>query len=254
MAVPAAAGPATFLRIDVCDEGIGIEPQHLRRIFNAFDQGQSTITQRFGGLGLGLAISKAMVEAHGGNLSVTSEGAGKGATFTVDLHTSAAPVEEGTTPGGGEADGSLTAAGNTQAAGHAANGAKNGGLPSRGEGKRVLLVDDHEDTCLGMQRLLNRRGYRVVVAHSVAEGLAKADTEERFDLLISDLGLPDGSGCDLMDTLRARGGPPGIALSGYGMESDIDKTRQAGFSEHLIKPVAIDRLEEAMQRLLAVVN
>ncbi len=73
----------------------------------------------------------------------------------------------------------------------------------------------------------------------------------RFDLLISDLGLPDGTGFDLMNTLRERGGPPGIALSGYGMESDIDKTREAGFSEHLIKPVAIDRLEEAMRRLLS---
>ena len=114
----------------------------------------------------------------------------------------------------------------------------------------MLLVDDHEDTLLGMQRLLHRRGYKVVVAHSVAEGLEKAKSEERFDLLISDLGLPDGSGCDLMSALRADGGPPGIALSGYGMESDISKTKEAGFAEHLIKPVAIDRLEEAMRRLL----
>ena len=68
------ASQAAFLRIEVTDEGIGIEPQHLRRIFNAFDQGQSSITQRFGGLGLGLAISKAMVEAHGGTLSVSSPG------------------------------------------------------------------------------------------------------------------------------------------------------------------------------------
>ena len=92
-----------FLRVEVIDEGIGIEPQHLRRIFNAFDQGQSTITQRFGGLGLGLAISKAMVEAHGGSLSVSSEGTGKGATFTVDLHTCPTPVEE-TVDGNGTGD------------------------------------------------------------------------------------------------------------------------------------------------------
>ena len=244
-------GPVGFLRIEVTDEGIGIEPQHLRRIFNAFDQGQSSITQRFGGLGLGLAISKAMVEAHGGSLSVSSEGANKGATFTVDLHTCPAPAEEGAANLGGDPAATLadTAVPASPAPAH---GTRNGGarVTAPGGGQRVLLVDDHEDTCLGMQRLLNRRGYRVTVAHSVAEGLAKAEKEERFDLLISDLGLPDGSGCDLMNTLRTRGGPPGIALSGYGMESDIDKTREAGFSEHLIKPVAIDRLEEAMRRLL----
>ncbi len=84
-----------FLRVEVIDEGIGIEPQHLRRIFNAFDQGESYTTQRFGGLGLGLAISKAMVEAHGGSLKVTSEGAGKGATFTVELETCPAPASGG---------------------------------------------------------------------------------------------------------------------------------------------------------------
>ena len=242
-APPAPTGPTGFLRIEVIDEGIGIEPQHLRRIFNAFDQGQSTITQRFGGLGLGLAISKAMVEAHGGTLSVSSEGANRGATFTVDIHTSPAPAAESVN--GKDSDPAATVMEASVPAKPSANGA-----PTQG-GRRVLLVDDHEDTLLGMQRLLGRRGYRVVVAHSVAEGLQKAKSEERFDLLISDLGLPDGSGCDLMSALRADGGPPGIALSGYGMESDISKTKEAGFSEHLIKPVAIDRLEEAMRRLLA---
>ena len=87
------------------------------------------------------------------------------------------------------------------------------------------------------------------MAHTVAEALAHADGES-FDLLISDIGLPDGTGFDLMNTLRERGGPPGIALSGYGMESDVDKSRDAGFSEHLTKPVAIDRLDAAMRRLL----
>ena len=241
---PAPAGPASFLRIEVSDEGIGIEPQHLRRIFNAFDQGQSNITQRFGGLGLGLAISKAMVEAHGGTLSVSSPGVNRGATFTVDLHTSPALVpEEAPAPTSSTAAAAVAGASVPAKPASNSNGAKGG--------QRVLLVDDHEDTLLGMQRLLGRRGYQVVVAHSVAEGLAKAKSEERFDLLISDLGLPDGSGCDLMAALRTDGGPPGIALSGYGMESDINKTKDAGFSEHLIKPVAIDRLEEAMRRLLA---
>ena len=115
----------------------------------------------------------------------------------------------------------------------------------------MLLVDDHLDTCLGMERLLKRRGYEVSVAHSVTEALACASADASFDLLISDLGLPDGTGFDLMTALRQRGGPPGIALSGFGMESDIGKSREAGFSEHLIKPVTIERLDAAMKKLFA---
>ena len=221
-----------FISVEVVDEGIGVEPQHLRRIFNAFDQGQSSITQKFGGLGLGLAISKAMVDAHGGHLTVSSEGQGKGATFNVELVTVAAPTPEETA--------ALPAA----PAPAGTNPAADGG------GRSVLLVDDHLDTCLGMSRLLKRRGYKVAVAHSVTEALATADGAT-FDLLISDIGLPDGTGFDLMSTLRERGGPPGIALSGYGMENDIDKSREAGFSEHLIKPVTIDRLDDAIRKLLA---
>ena len=230
------------LRVEVIDEGIGIQPQHLRRIFNAFDQGHGTITQRYGGLGLGLAISKAMVEAHGGHLTVASEGEGKGAAFTVDLLTCPAPVSD--EPERDPADLTPTSP-------HDAPTSGRNNVPAlNGEGRYVLLVDDHLDTCLGMSRLLRRRGYKVAVAHSVAEAKAQAE-EENFDLLISDIGLPDGTGFDLMNHLRARGGPPGIALSGFGMESDIDKSKDAGFSEHLTKPVAIDRLDAAMRRLLA---
>ncbi len=222
-----------FVRVEVIDEGIGVEPQHLRRIFNAFDQGQSSITQRFGGLGLGLAISKAMVDAHGGNLTVASEGTGKGATFNVELATVTAPTPE-----------------ETAAAHPTAPAAAAGAVTVDGAGRSVLLVDDHLDTCLGMSRLLQRRGYKVAVAHSVTEALATADGAT-FDLLISDIGLPDGTGFELMSTLRERGGPPGIALSGYGMENDIEKSREAGFSDHLIKPVTIDRLDDAIRKLLA---
>ena len=175
-----------FIRVEVIDEGIGIEPQHLRRIFNAFDQGQSSITQRFGGLGLGLAISKAMVDAHGGHLTVASEGTGQGATFNVELATVPAPPEEEAAPV------------------HPAVPAA--AAVTDGAGRSVLLVDDHLDTCLGMSRLLKRRGYKVAVAHSVTEALATANGET-FDLLISDIGLPDGTGFDLMSTPAGTGRP-----------------------------------------------
>lgn len=241
--IPPAGNQHGCLRIEVIDEGIGIEPQNLTRIFNAFDQGQSSITQRFGGLGLGLAISKAMVEAHGGSVGVRSEGTDQGAAFTVELETCPGPVNDPfkpatTVPG-------LEPARSPGRQGMVADG------PNDLAAQRVLLIDDHIDTCLGMQRLLKRRGYEVVTAHSVAEGLSQHEAHAPFDLVISDLGLPDGTGFELMSELRRRGGPPGVALSGFGMESDIGKSHAAGFSEHLIKPVAIDRLDEVMRRLLS---
>lgn len=224
--------PAPLLRVEVTDEGIGIAPEHLTGIFHAFDQGGSGTTRRFGGLGLGLAISQAMISAHGGTLSAASAGPDQGATFTVELAALPEALPE-------DANRPATVV----------PGAKAPAPPAAGA--RVLLVDDHHDTCLGMSLLLRRRGFSVVMAHCVADALAAAESEGPFDLLISDLGLPDGHGCDLMRALRERpGAPPGIALSGFGMESDLEKTAEAGFSEHLIKPVDFERLDTAIRRLL----
>ena len=222
------------LRAEVADEGIGIAPDHLARIFNAFEQGGSATTKQFGGLGLGLAISRSLVEAHGGQLRAHSDGPNLGATFTLELDTVPAPA---ITPPPTSVPVNTPAIANPRPA-----------------GARILLVDDHHDTCLGMKLLLRRRGHDVTIGHSVADGVAAAEgAEPPFDLLISDLGLPDGSGCDLMETLRKRadGGPPGIALSGYGMESDLARTAEAGFQEHLVKPVNFERLDAAIARLLA---
>ena len=162
------AGRADFVRVEVIDEGIGIEPQHLRRIFNAFDQGQSSITQRFGGLGLGLAISKAMVEAHGG----TSDGGQRGHGQGGDVHRG---TGDRARPRRRDRRQRARADGGRRAPARRRNGP---GWRADGLGRRVLLVDDHLDTCLGMQRLLKRRGYQVAVAHSVAEALAQAADDE----------------------------------------------------------------------------
>lgn len=97
--------------------------------------------------------------------------------------------------------------------------------------------------------MLERRGYQITLAHSAEQALEKAH-QEHFDLLISDIGLPDRSGYELMRELGASKGLRGIALSGFGMEHDVSKARQAGFSEHLTKPINFDRLEEAIQNLL----
>ena len=215
------------LEIRITDTGIGIESDKLERIFNAFEQGQVSITRRFGGLGLGLAISKAMIDAHGGKIRAESEGKDKGATFVLKLRTVLRPLP-------------------------ATTGA-NGGPPAiqqpvrKSKKRHVLLVDDHHDTCIGMKMMLERRGYDITLAHSADQAVEKTRNKE-FDLVISDIGLPDRSGYELMRELRDKG-LRGIALSGFGSEHDISKARAAGFSEHLTKPINFDRLEEAIRNL-----
>src|SRR5205823_4440351 len=116
---------------------------------------------------------------------------------------------------------------------------------------RILLVEDNGDTLRVLARLLRTRGYRVATADCVAAALAEADREP-FDVLVSDIGLPDGSGLDLMRTLGAERPVLGIALSGYGMEDDLRKSRDAGFAAHLTKPVDFPVLEETIRRMVRV--
>lgn len=217
------------IEIKITDTGIGIEQEKIDKIFNAFEQGQTSITRRFGGLGLGLAISKAMVDAHNGKIRVASGGKEQGSTFTVTLQTVATPVDAQN-----GADKTLPRAPrrNATAARH-----------------RLLVVDDHYDTCTGMKMMLERRGYEITVAHTADQAVEKASAAD-FDLLISDIGLPDRSGYELMRELQASKGLRGIALSGFGMEHDVSKARDAGFAEHLTKPINFDRLEEAIRNLI----
>ncbi len=114
---------------------------------------------------------------------------------------------------------------------------------------RVLIVEDHAATRTALQRLLDRRNFQVVSAGSVAEALEVAN-RHAIDLVISDIGLPDADGYSLMQQLRtARPGLPGIALSGYGADSDLAKSLEAGFAEHLTKPVSIEHLDRVLKRL-----
>lgn len=119
--------------------------------------------------------------------------------------------------------------------------------PTPPAAKRILVVEDHEDTCLGMKLLLTRRGYAVRTAPDVATALALLRAE-KFDLLLSDLGLPDGTGCEIMEAVRASG-LRGVALSGFGGEGDRAKSRAAGFSDHLVKPFNIEELDALLATL-----
>src|SRR6266404_2510043 len=216
--------------VRITDTGMGIEPERIVKIFNAFEQGQISITRRFGGLGLGLAISKALIDAHGGKIHVGSPGKDSGSTFSLRLKTVAAPAVAG--------DG----------ADEAPTVSRKKEIPKPSQ-RRVLVVDDHQDTCTGMKMMLERRGYEITVAYSAEQAVQKAHNQD-FDLLISDIGLPGRNGYELMRELRESKGMPGIALTGFGSEDDISEARAAGFSEHLTKPINFERLEEAIQNLL----
>src|SRR6202158_1906164 len=243
-----------------CAPGVGVEPAALPHIFDAFDQGQADTARRFGGLGLGLAISRAIVELHGGRLTALSDGRDRGATFAVRL-----PL-----PAGAMVAECAAHATHSAHAGHAgpAAPARSAGPadpadpanrragsvprpagPAAHSGLRILVVEDHADTAETLTMLLQANGHRVTVAGTVAAALAAVENSVP-ELLISDLGLPDGDGDDLMRTLaRRHPGLRGIALSGYGMEADVAKTRAAGFAIHLVKPVTFENLQAAVQRL-----
>jgi signal transduction histidine kinase/CheY-like chemotaxis protein len=217
------------IALAITDPGIGIDPAVLPHVFDPFVQGERNVTRQFGGLGLGLAIAKSVIDLHGGQLQADSEGRGRGATFRVLLDT--LPAEELNHE-------DLPA---PTAADH----------PLRQHPVRLLLVEDHPETANVMRRLLTRRGYHVHHADRVATALMLADAED-FDVLVSDIGLPDGSGLDLMRQLRATGHPvAGICLSGFGMPDDVAQSHAAGFAEHLTKPVKLPELEAAIPRLTA---
>ena len=214
-----------ILTLSVGDTGIGIEPEIMERIFNPFEQGERSFQRRFGGLGLGLTISKSLAQAHGASLIAKSEGTGRGATFLLTMKT--AELDEAS--------------------------AKPRALEVQTPpaGLRILLVDDHPDTCAALEKLLKLRGHSVAAAHSMREAMEVAAAGGSFDLLISDVGLPDGNGMDLVRYLRTQRPIRGIAISGFGMDADISKSLEAGFSEHLVKPVKLEKLEAAIARVMA---
>lgn len=209
------------IAIRVTDSGIGIGDAAMPRIFSAFEQADTSITRQFGGLGLGLAIAHALTLRHGGSLQAYSAGEGLGASFTVTLPlTDAIPVERAAP------------------------------TLSRGDGGplRILLVEDNQDTTLAMVTLLGMSGHSVDAAATVADARSMA-SNGHYDLLISDLGLPDGNGMDVVRAFVQHQSAPSIAMTGYGMDEDIRRCRDAGFTAHVTKPVGFDRLNELIVSL-----
>lgn len=189
----------------------------LPKIFDAFEQGGRT---KFGGLGLGLAISKALAEAHKGTITAESAGRNQGAQFSIILPTTAKVGMQ-----------SVTAA-----------------VPRSQprQSRRILLVEDHDDTNRSLTKLLRLRGYEVESAKNIESALYLSTTAQ-FDVLVSDIGLPDGTGIDLIRRLRSDRPALAIALTGFGMEDDLRKTQDAGFNHHLVKPIDVNKLDLLIQ-------
>ncbi len=212
------------LEVACTDTGIGIHEDALPRIFLAFEQADADVSRRFGGLGLGLAIAHGLVKRHHGTLTAHSQGRDKGAVFTLRLPISQAHSPEAEAPP--SSDGSARAP----------------------DSVRVLLVEDNRDAADALGLALHDLGYRVTHAYTCEEALALAAAEEPFDIVITDLGLPDGNGVEIGRQLHAR--MPVIALSGYGRQGDMKQTSEAGFTAHLVKPVSTAAVHAALQTAL----
>jgi CheY-like chemotaxis protein len=177
---------------------------------------------------LGLAITKTLLEAQQGAIEARSDGPGKGASFILTLPCVSQPL-----------------AATPVSAAH-----RKCELQSVDGGYRVLLVEDHADTARVLARLLGVNGHTVTTMHCIAEALEVLRVDE-FDILLSDIGLPDGTGIDLIRAVRQElcKKIPAVALTGFGMDEDIARTREAGFDEHLTKPINLARLIETIRRV-----
>lgn len=248
--------------VRISDTGIGIEPSSLGKLFCAFEQIDRDITRSFGGLGLGLAISKSIATLHGGTLEATSEGKNRGASFTLTLPTRRlSPTASPTySPHGAGSGGvaTLSSESSTSSNNPAPQAQQDAGkAEASSQSLRILLVEDNATTVQVMLRLLGRLGHQVTTANScetalqaIEKSLARGD-DHQPQVLLCDLGLPDGSGYDLLPKLRARHPSlRAIALSGFGREEDIQKSYQAGFMLHLTKPIRLIQVEDAISAVM----
>lgn len=249
------------LAIEVSDSGVGFAPEAAPRLFQAFEQ-EEDLPRPYGGLGLSLAICKGIIELHGGTITGTSTGRDEGARFVVELD-AIAPSRGQSEPLPHEPQRPSTrdlSAANTNGAPVrptvrpqpvmlAAQSPGPNGASTPRTAIRILLVEDDTDTGNMLRDLLTDAGYEVRCVRSARDALA--ERLDGVDLVLSDIGLPDASGLDLMRALRGQRRIKGIALSGYGTEADIQASRDAGFEIHLTKPIEVNGLLDIIDRVVA---
>ncbi|MDB4982692.1 MAG: domain S-box [Myxococcales bacterium] len=223
-------GPSMVM-IEVEDDGVGMNPDEVAEIFEPFHQLEQTSSPArlpTDGLGLGLAICKGITDLHGGRIDVASGGRGQGSRFVVRLPTAPPATSLADAPADAPEEAPPPAA-------------------PRDHVWRILLIEDHPDTAEMLTEMLREAGYDIEPVASVAA--ARAVDLARINLIVSDLGLPDGNGLDLIRQLQSGRRRPAIALSGFGMTTDKQASREAGFDVHLTKPVDFELLLRTIQSL-----
>jgi PAS domain S-box-containing protein len=207
---------------EITDTGIGIETARQRSLFKPFEQADASVTRQFGGLGLGLAISKHVVDLHDGAITVHSRGRSHGTTFKVQLDLLADNV------------------------GKSGVSARVPGKPAKA--LRILLVEDHGDTRRTLCRLLKHFGHDISEADCTERAL-EIVRSKAFDVILSDIGLPDGSGYDVISQAKQKQRLKGVAITGFGTDEDIRRGREAGFDFHLTKPVDFHELRSVLEQV-----
>jgi PAS domain S-box-containing protein len=211
-------------QFEITDTGIGIEAEGQRSLFKPFEQADASVTRQFGGLGLGLAISKHLVDLHDGVIKVQSRGRGFGTTFKVTLDVMADQVGE--------------------------SGVRARVPRPPTKSLRILLVEDHGDTRRTLERLLTHFGHKISTAETTERALKIVQSQD-FDVVLSDIGLPDGSGYEVISRAKQRQSLKGVALTGFGTDADIRRGREAGFDFHLVKPVDFHELRSVLDQVSA---
>jgi PAS domain S-box-containing protein len=217
-----------LIDISISDTGVGIDPEFLPHVFERFRQADSTSTRRFGGLGLGLAIVRYIVEMHGGTVSAFSRGKGQGSTFIIQFPISSIEMPTLETPAPAAEASELVRSKSTD-------------HYQRLDGLRVLIVDDDRDTLEMLQFILQGQGATVMTASSTAEAMRSLDTCPP-DVLVSDIAMPEQDGYALIAQVRSRsretgGEVPAIALTAYARSEDRVRALTAGFQTYVVKPV-----------------
>jgi CheY-like chemotaxis protein len=210
------------LRVTIADNGRGMAEETLQHLFLPFERAAERVGYQPGGLGIGLTISQNLMRAHDGEIEVRSAGPGLGSTFVVRLPALAAKAPAAIP--GDDVENS------------AAHGVQS---------LSILLVEDHEDSAMVISRIVRNMGHRVEASSTVADALTRLRAQ-KFDLVLSDIGLPDGTGIELLAQAREFCNVPTIALTGYGMEDDLAKYREAGFLHQLTKPIRFEQLQKLL--------
>jgi PAS domain S-box-containing protein len=211
-------------QFEITDNGIGIEVEWQSSLFAPFEQADPSIRRQFGGLGLGLAISKHLVNLHGGAIEVQSRGRSYGATFKVTLDAVANHIEK--------------------------SGVDLQAQKKPGKSLRILLVEDHRDTRHALSRLLTHFGHQISVADNTQRAL-ETMASQKFDVVLCDIGLPDGSGYEVVSQAKQKHPVKAVAITGFGTDEDVRRGKEAGFDFHLVKPIDFHELRTVLDQVSA---